>query len=105
MKKILVINGHPVPGSYCEALKNTYCSSAEKAGAEVVQINIANLDFDPVLHHGYKIIQPLEEDLINAQKAIEAADHIMIIFPVWWGGVPAGLKGFLDRTCIPTAAF
>lgn len=105
MKKILVINGHPVSGSYCEALKNAYCAGAEKAGAEVSQINIADLNFDPVLHYGYKIIQPLEEDLIQAQRSIEEADHIMIIFPVWWGGVPAVLKGFLDRTFVPTWAF
>lgn len=105
MKRIVVINGHPATSSYCDALKDAYCHGASETGAQVTEIKLASLKFDPILHEGYKTIQPLESDLIQAQEDIERADHIMMIFPVWWGGMPALMKGFIERTFIPTWAF
>jgi len=61
--------------------------------------------FDPVLYEGYKVVQPLEADLVLAQNEIKSADHIVIVFPIWWGGMPALLKGFIDRVFLPGFAF
>ncbi len=105
MKKITVIYGHPALECFCSALKQAYCDAAELAGAEVTVIDIGRLNFDPNLHNGYQTIQPLEPDLLEARNDIEQADHLMIIFPVWWGGLPAVLKGFIDRTFLPGWAF
>jgi len=97
VKKILVLCGNPVADSFSGTLADRYQAAAEDAGHEVLRINIADLDFDPVLRQGYNEEQPLEPDLINVQAAIRAVDHIVIIYPNWWSAMPAILKGLFDR--------
>jgi NAD(P)H dehydrogenase (quinone) len=105
MKKILIINGHPDSESYCWALAAAYKKGAEAAGAEVYELNINNLTFNPNLQFGYRKRTELEPDLILAQEKIKWADHIVMIYPVWWGQVPGLMKGFIDRTFLPGFAF
>lgn len=105
MKKILVINGHPNSESLNGALAEKYCSGASAAGHSTKLVHLGKLHFDPILHKGYQEIQKLEPDLEQAQRDILWADHIVIVFPMWWGTVPALLKGFLDRTLLPGFAF
>ena len=105
VKKILIIQGHPAEQSLCEALAKEYEQGAQESGNTVRILTVRDLKFDPVLHEGYKVIQPLEADLILAQNEIKSADHIVIIFPTWWGGMPALLKGFIDRVFLPGFAF
>lgn len=105
MKKILVINGHPNMDSLCTQLAKNYVNAATDAGFDAKLINLAELKFDPILHKGYKAIQNLEPDLINSQTQIKWADHIVFVFPMWWGSVPALLKGFIDRVFLPGFAF
>lgn len=104
-KRILVILGHPAEDSFCGALSAMYCEGAQQAGHEVRVLRLGALAFDPVLRHGYRQIQPLEADLLQAQQAIEWAQHLCLVYPIWWGGVPALLKGFLDRVFVPGFAF
>jgi putative NADPH-quinone reductase len=59
------------------------------------------MKFDPILHEGFKQVQPLEPDLQAARDAIMAADDLMIIFPLWLGTLPAIMKGFLERVLQP----
>ena len=63
------------------------------------------LDFDPVLREGYKRVQTLEPDLLNAQADITWAQHLVFIYPIWWGSIPALMKGFFDRVFLPGFAF
>lgn len=104
-RKIAVIMGHPDAGSYCAALARAYAESARAAGATVREITLGELTFDPVLWHGYREEQPLEPDLVAAQETIRWADHLVFAYPIWWGAVPALLKGFIDRTFLPGFAF
>lgn len=103
--KILIINGHPDNESYNHALSVSYKKGATDSGAEVQQINISELEFNPNLQFGYRKRTPLEPDLLKAQESIKWADHIVWIYPVWWGCVPALMKGFLDRVLLPGFAF
>lgn len=105
MKKILIINGHPNVEALGSEFARVYTRAAKEAGHEVKLMHIADLQFDPILHKGYLKIQELEPDLLQAQKEILWAEHIVITFPMWWGTVPALLKGFLDRTLLPGFAF
>jgi NAD(P)H dehydrogenase (quinone) len=105
MKKILVILGHPDKNTFCGALAEAYISGARESGAEVREICIGDLKFDPVLWKGYHEIQPLEPDLVNAQEAIRWAEHLVFVYPTWWGGMPALMKGFFDRIFLPRFAF
>ncbi len=103
--KVLVILAHPSQNSFCHALAETYQKSAQETGHDVQFIALSNLQFDPILHEAYQTIQTLEPDLIAAQQAIQWAEHLVFIYPIWWGGVPALLKGFIDRIFLPNFAF
>lgn len=104
-KRILIIQGHPAEHSLCGALAQAYAQGARESGHAVVTLVVRELTFDPLLHEGYHRVQPLEEDLVLAQQEIRSADHIVVVFPIWWGGMPALLKGFVDRVFLPGFAF
>ncbi|NTW69418.1 MAG: NAD(P)H-dependent oxidoreductase [Chlorobiaceae bacterium] len=104
-KRILVILGHPAKESFCGALADAYVLGARTAGNEVQLLNPGTLSFDSILHNGYNSIQPLEPDLVSAQEAIKWAEHLVFVYPVWWGAMPALLKGFIDRIFLPGFAF
>lgn len=103
--KILIINGHPDKESFNYALKEAYKKGALTSGAELKEINIGELKFNPNLEYGYRKRTELEPDLIQAQESMKWADHIVWIYPVWWGSVPGLMKGFLDRVLLPGFAF
>ena len=104
-KRMLVILGHPSSDSFCGALSETYVQAARNAGHDVRFMRLNALNFDPILHEGYRTIQPLEQDLLQAQADITWAEHLAFIYPIWWGGIPALMKGFFDRVFLPDFAF
>lgn len=106
MKKILVINGHPRKDSFCDAISKTYSKSAAAAGYEVTLLNLYELNFNLNFAGSYtKNENEVEPDILNARNKIKEAQHIVIVHPVWWGSVPALLKGFFDKTLVPGFAF
>ena len=105
MRKILIINGHPDKESFCSALSEHYKIGADSSGADCKLINLTELNFSPVLKYGYRKRTELEPDLLEAQKFISAAEHLVFIYPTWWGTQPALLKGFIDRVFLPKFAF
>ncbi|MEC9398755.1 MAG: NAD(P)H-dependent oxidoreductase [Myxococcota bacterium] len=102
---ILVITGHPNPNSLSDHLASEYAARARELGASVEILRLSELEFDPILHHGYAKIQPLEPDLVDAQRKIMAARHVVFVYPMWWVGAPALLRGFIERTFLPGWAF
>lgn len=101
MAKIVVIVGHERTGTYCEALGESYACGARAAGHEASVFVTSRMAFDPVLREGFSHIQPLEPDLQAAHDAITAADHLVFIFPLWLGTMPALFKSFLERVLQP----
>ncbi|KTC63730.1 hypothetical protein AO262_36850, partial [Pseudomonas fluorescens ABAC62] len=75
------------------------------AGHEVRLLRLGALSFDPILHEGYRRAQPLEPDLLKAQTDITWAEHLVFVYPIWWGGIPALMKGFFDRVLLSGFAF
>ncbi len=100
MKKILIINGHPDKESFNFGISDAYKKGAEKSGAEVKEIIVRELNFNPNLEFGYRKRMELEPDLIDSQEKIMWSEHIVIVYPVWWGSFPAIMKGFFDRTLL-----
>ena len=105
MRNILVILGHPSSESLNNALAEAYAEGARSAGHQVKILKLGELNFDPILRQGFRRIQELEPDLQEAQALIRWADHLVFVYPSWWGNLPALLKGFLDRTFLPGFAF
>jgi NAD(P)H dehydrogenase (quinone) len=87
---------------FCDALAEAYRSGAETGGHTVDVFATARMTFDPILHPGFESVQPLEADLQKALDAILVADHLVTVFPLWLGTLPAILKSFLERVLQPS---
>jgi putative NADPH-quinone reductase len=106
-RRIVVIQGHPDSSErhFCHALADAYAAGARQGGHEVRHIAVAELDF-PLLRsakawQGTGVIADIEE----AQKQIAWADHLVILYPLWLGTMPALLKAFLEQLFRPGFAF
>jgi putative NADPH-quinone reductase len=104
-QRILVILGHPALDSLCAGMATAYEEGARAAGAEVRRLDLSTLSFSPLLHAGYRGEQPLEPDLLAAQADISWAEHLVWVYPIWWGAMPALMKGFIDRVLLPGYAY
>ncbi|WP_136482856.1 NAD(P)H-dependent oxidoreductase [Cognatitamlana onchidii] len=104
-KRVALIIGHPDKESYNFAIAQAYKKAAEISGFEIQEIIIQDLHFNPNLQFGYRKRTELEPDLIKSQEILKWANHLVWIYPVWWGSVPAIMKGFLDRILLPGFAF
>ena len=102
-KRILVIQGHPDPERqhFCHALADAYSQGARAEGHTVQEIEVAALDF-PWLRSAEEFEKGNPPPNIkSAQNAIEEADHLVFIYPLWLGDMPAILKAFLEQTFRP----
>jgi putative NADPH-quinone reductase len=102
-KKILVIDGHPDPDPvrFCHALAAAYAEAARSAGHAVEIINLSAVDV-PLLRtrREWENEQP-PPTIGAAQDRIRWAEHLVIIYPLWLGAMPALLKGFFEQVFRP----
>jgi len=106
-KHIVIIQGHPDLSvrHYGHALADEYAKGAEDGGHEVKRIEVARLDF-PLLRTKEEFETGLPPaSITEAQEAIRWADHLVILYPLWLGSMPALLKGFLEQVFRPGFAF
>lgn len=100
---ILIIQGHPDASQrhFCHALADAYSEGARAGGHEVQLLDVATLDFSLLCSKAEWEGGALPEALAPAQQHIRWAEHIVIFFPLWLGGMPALLKGFLEQVARP----
>ena len=98
--KYLVVYAHPNPKSFNHAVLELVQNRLKKAGKDFAVRDLYNLKFNPVLagadFMAFKQGKP-PADIAEEQKLIREADIIIFIYPIWWFGLPAILKGYIDR--------
>ena len=105
--RIVIIQGHPDPrGSHlCHGLADAYAEGATAAGNSVTRIDLAKLDIPMLRSQAEFESGTLPACLDGARDAIVSADHIVLIFPLWLGTMPAMVKAFLEQIMRPGVAF
>jgi putative NADPH-quinone reductase len=105
-KRVYILNGHPAEKSLNRALAESYAEAARNAGHQVRLTHLHDLQFDPDFEFGgYKNLKPLEHSLEQVLDDIEWSQHMVLTTPMWWGGLPAKLKGLFDRALLPGRTF
>ncbi|MBS7232389.1 NAD(P)H-dependent oxidoreductase [Flavobacterium psychroterrae] len=98
--KNLIVYAHPNPASLNHFFKQTVFESLQKSGQEIVVRDLNQINFNPVLSlddmHGQRMGQ-IANDVKTEQDFITWADRIIFIYPIWWTGMPAIMKGYIDR--------
>ena len=104
---ILVVDGHPDRSEqrFCHALAAAYAEGARQSEHDVRVISIAKLDIPVLRSHDEWVHGTVPLQLREAQDGVKWADHLVIIYPLWLGDVPAYLKAFLEQVARPDFAF
>ena len=111
--KTLIVYYHPHEGSFCSAVRDAVTDGLHAGGHECKIIDLDKDGFDPVMHQkdlaafvragrgeesGLADVDPL---VIRYMKKMRWAEHIVMIFPIWWMTLPAMMKGFVDKVIFP----
>jgi putative NADPH-quinone reductase len=106
-QRILILIGHPDPaeGRLCRALAQAYADGAHKAGHTVETIDLAQFEV-PLLRSAHEWqTAPVPSALAPVQEALMRCQHLVIVFPLWMGDMPAMLKAFIEQVARPGWAF
>ncbi len=103
--RLFILLGHPNTETFCGYFADTYERAAIAAGHEVRRMNIQDMQFESNLRKGYKERMELEPDLLKVQENLTWSEHFVLVYPNWWGNMPAKLKGMWDRMFLPRFAF
>jgi NAD(P)H dehydrogenase (quinone) len=108
MPKVLVVLCHPNPKSYTRAVCDAVLAGLADAGASVRLVDLHAEGFDPVLvvdeEHRRRDLDRVPYTAPH-REALAWCDAIVFVFPMWWGGFPAMLKGFIDRVFVSGVAY
>lgn len=103
MTNILIIQGHPDAGKphFCHALADAYANGAKAAGHSVRRISVADLCLMPLASRDEWEAQPVPDGVRACQDEIFWARHLVVIYPLWLGDMPALLKAFFEQVARP----
>jgi len=106
-RRLLVIDGHPDRDKrrFVHALADRYVQGAMAMGHDIRSIRIADLDFPLITSRASWESGALPGDIRKAQESVAWAQHLLILYPLWLGDMPALLKGFLEQVMRPDFAF
>ena len=105
-KKIVILDGHPAKESLSRTFADHYATRAKEAGHEVHIHHLSEYEFDMDFEFSkYSDSKPLEPKLEEFIADLKWANHFVLCTPMWWGGLPAKLKGLIDRSFLPGSVF
>ncbi|WP_394553174.1 NAD(P)H-dependent oxidoreductase [Agromyces sp. MMS24-JH15] len=112
MRRILLVIGTPLAGSYVHALADAYAEAARAADAEVRVADLATVRFphDPADRGELRVPSDggrdhLDPAIRDLQDDVAWADHLVFVYPQWWGTYPAALSAYIDRVYTSGFAF
>jgi putative NADPH-quinone reductase len=102
-KSIVIIDGHPDSDKsrFCHAIADAYADGAKAAGHQIGRIAVAELDAPLLKSRREWETEAPPPSIQKAQAAIDAAGHLVVIYPLWLGSMPAMLKGFFEQVFRP----
>ncbi len=107
--RVLVVYAHPSKTSFLGALHATACERLRRNGMEIDDLDLYEENFNPLLSKEalahYLDVTANRGEVSGYVDRLLAADALVLIYPVWHDGVPAILKGFIDRVFLPGVAF
>lgn len=107
--RCLVIHAHPLEKSLTRHFSDTARAALEEAGHSVFFVDLYQQGFDPRLTPGERAHhyepEPPAPDIAPLVEELREAEIVVLVFPTWWFGMPAILKGFIDRVFAPDVAF
>ena len=106
----LVVYCHPVEGSFCSAMRDAAIRGLQHAGHNVSVIDLAAESFSPVMPaHELQTYIAMDEEVPAPMqrhvRELRRAEILVFVYPTWWSGLPAQLKGWLERVMLPGVAF
>jgi len=107
---VAVVVAHPAADSYCRALAGRAVTGLRAGGHEVVVLDLYADGFAPAMttaeRHAYHGDTPILDDQVAEHAdVIRRAEALVFVYPTWWSGLPAVLKGWLERVLVPGVAF
>lgn len=107
--KVVIVFNHPYEGSFCNAILHSVSKGLKEADHEIDLIHLDKDNFNPVMTaedlRAFRDKNPVDPKAIEYQKRIKSADHLILIFPIWWELMPALMKGFVDKVIFPGVAY
>lgn len=107
--RVLVVYCHPVAESFAAAAHTAVIEALAAAGHEMIDVDLYAEQFDPVMSRqerldylnydrNERLVKKYDDQLVNAEA-------LVLVYPAWWYGMPAMLKGYFDRVWLPGVAF
>jgi NAD(P)H dehydrogenase (quinone) len=108
--EVLLVSAHPHEDSFNHAVAAAAERGFERAGHHVTTLDLYALDFAPAMsvaeRRAYHSDHPLVDPMAAAHAAlVRNAQVLVFVYPTWWSGPPAILKGWLERVLVPGVAF
>lgn len=115
--KTLIIYYHPHEGSFCSAIRDAVISGLETGEHEYKLVDLGRDEFDPVMRAkdlkafamagriGEEGLEGVDSIVLKYMKKLRWAEHIVMIFPIWWMSMPAMMKGFVDKVIFPGVVY
>jgi putative NADPH-quinone reductase len=107
--RVLVVVAHPLEDAFAKVAARRICATLERRGMDADLLDLYAENFDPRLtaeeRRGYFATPYDFSGVASCVERLRAAEKLVFVFPQWWFDVPAILKGFFDRVCVPGVAF
>ncbi len=108
--RVLMVYCHPVEGSFNSAVRDRALAALRAGGHQVDLVDLYREGFDPVLSTAERQAYLADTPWVVARvqrhvDLLKSAEGLLFVYPTWYYGPPAMLKGWLERTWLPDVAF